>query len=216
MNNNYSRPKPEEYYEIERHEIIDEITIGNHNVLDIGCAKGKTAEIIRSKGKAKHVVGVELNAAIGEKAERLFDVLIIGDIEKVEVPTPFGHYDYILAGDVLEHLVDPWNVLLKMRDALKSDGKIIFSVPNIRNWTVWLPLVLLGRWEYTEYGILDSTHLRFFTKRTCIDMVKNSDMRIISIRPAGSRVSRIFNRLGMSFFEQITAMQFIVVCQRIA
>jgi len=74
-------------------------------------------------------------------------------------------FDYIVCADVLEHLIDPWAILAELVTFLKLDGRIIISLPNVRRWTVWMPLVIKGKWDYRESVIMDRTHLRFLRER---------------------------------------------------
>jgi len=208
------KDKPSEYYKKERRGLISHIPAGEHCVLEVGCAEGKTGARLKSEGRASKVVGLELNHEIALRAEENLDCVICGDIEKIQVPEPYGKYDYVLLGDVLEHLVDPWGAIEKLKLSLSSQGTIVFSVPNIRNWTVLFPLVFKGKWEYERHGIMDTTHLRFFTKRTCRKLVEEVDMRLISISPEGSRVANKFHRLHLSLLVDFTAVQYVIVCEK--
>lgn len=214
MNNEHKVSKPLAYYMLEREELIADIPVGEHCVLEVGCAEGRTGKRLKEDGKARVVVGIELHPDVALRAQENLDCVIQGNIEVIEIPEPFGKYNYILAGDVLEHLVDPWSALRKLKDSLAPNGKIIFSVPNIRNWTVLFPLLLSGKWEYEKFGIMDSTHLRFFTKRTCVHLAESADMRVVSITPAGSRIAKKFHRLHLSSLVEFAAVQFVVVCEK--
>lgn len=89
------------------------------------------------------------------------------------------YFDYIICADILEHLSDPWVILNKIHKWLKDDGKIIVTLPNIRNYRILKDLVFLGKWEYKESGILDKTHLRFFTKSSFSKALSRADFEII-------------------------------------
>jgi len=214
MNNKYKESKPLAYYMHVREELVSVIPVGIHCVLEVGCAEGKTGKRLKDDGKARKVVGIELHPDIALKAQKNLDYVIQGNIENIEILEPYGKYNFILAGDVLEHLVDPWSVLRKLKKALAQNGKIIFSVPNIRNWTVLFPLLFTGKWEYEKFGIMDSTHLRFFTKKTSIQLAESADMKVISITPAGSRIAKKFHRMHLPLLVEFTAVQFVIVCEK--
>ena len=205
--------KPSEYYMLEREELILFVPYGAHRVLELGCAEGNTGARLKVDGRAAVVVGLELNPEVALRAQAKLDYVLCGNIEHADVPAPYGLYDYILAGDVLEHLIDPWSTLKKLKGSLKPTGKIIFSVPNLRNWTVLFPLLFNGKWEYQNFGIMDSTHLRFFTKKSCIALVKSAEMSLISITPAGSKIANKLHKLHMSTLVELAAVQFVVVCE---
>ena len=90
------------------------------------------------------------------------------------------HYDVVLFGDTLEHLPDPGAVLARLRSRLKPGGALVVSLPNVANWAIRLSL-LAGRFRYTDRGILDRTHLRFFTRRTLIELLEGAGFRVVAV-----------------------------------
>ena len=131
-------------------------------ILDVGTASGYLGKILSEKGH--YVAGIEKDAATAEKAKAYYHSFRLADIETFEFPYR-REFDYILFADVLEHLRDPAAVIRRCIPALKESGKIIISVPNIANFIIRLSL-LAGRFDYMDRGILDRTHLRFFTLRS--------------------------------------------------
>jgi 2-polyprenyl-3-methyl-5-hydroxy-6-metoxy-1,4-benzoquinol methylase len=131
-------------------------------VLDVGCASGYLAEQYAARGC--RVFGIESDAANAERARRFCESVVVGDIEnandRAELPGPF---DFVVFGDVLEHLRDPWTVLAATRTLLADDARVIVSIPNIAHWSARRE-ILLGRFPYAESGLFDRTHLRFFTR----------------------------------------------------
>lgn len=207
--------KPSEYYMQERGEMIACVSPGDHCVLEVGCAEGRTGARLKDEGKARVVVGLELNPEVAKVAEGNLDFVVHGNVESITIPEPYGKYDYVLAGDVLEHLVDPWSAMRKLHAALAPGGRVVFSVPNIRNWTVLFPLFFAGKWKYEEYGIMDSTHLRFFTKKSCMMLAESANFRVVSVKPAGSKIANMFYRMHLGTLVEFTAVQFVVVCEKI-
>jgi 2-polyprenyl-3-methyl-5-hydroxy-6-metoxy-1,4-benzoquinol methylase len=133
-------------------------------VLDVGCDTGRLGEILRRE-KDCEVDGIERDpVAAGEAAQRLNSVHV-GAIDTAEALGAFKDYDVILFLDVLEHLYDPWSVLHGAIGALRSGGIVISVVPNIAHVSV-VRRLLLGRFDYEEHGMMDRTHLRWFTRRS--------------------------------------------------
>lgn len=149
------------------------------SVLDVGCATGKLLQRLGDE-KGCQTAGIEIDGALAEQARQRCDQLVIGDIETLDLPFQIEQFDIIIFADVLEHLRNPGAVLKKMKMHLKSDGHVLISIPNIAFITARLNL-LLGRFDYTEYGIMDRGHLRLFTLKTARELVAESGFRVVSI-----------------------------------
>jgi SAM-dependent methyltransferase len=148
-------------------------------ILDAGTAGGYLGRIL--KGRGHTVFGIEYDAATAERARQYYDSFQVANIETYEFPQE-REFDYILFADVLEHLRDPAAVLRRCIPALKESGKIIISVPNVANILIRLSL-LCGRFDYMDRGILDRTHLRFFTLRSLKQMVRDVSCDVLSVIP---------------------------------
>ena len=145
-------------------------------VLDVGCSEGLLSKRMNQNNCT--IVGIELDTEAALKAESFCEEVIIGDVESVTLkPEYLNYFDVIVFADILEHLKDPLDVLKTFKNYLKDDGYIIISVPNIANWRIRLQL-LLGNFEYNEYGILDSGHLRFFNKKGALKLVNDAGFEI--------------------------------------
>jgi 2-polyprenyl-3-methyl-5-hydroxy-6-metoxy-1,4-benzoquinol methylase len=157
------------------HHILAEIPPGAR-VLDLGCASGYLAAAMAALGCT--VVGFERDPAEAELARRHCEEVIVGDVEaedeRAAIP---GGFDVVVMGDVLEHLADPWAVLRFVRGRLAPGGFALVSVPNVAAWPVRLGL-LRGRFEYADLGILDRTHLRFFTRETAHELARSSGFAV--------------------------------------
>lgn len=189
MSNDLYGTKAADYFGTARHELAPHVPATSRRVLEIGCGDGTTGALLKSRSPALEVVGVEMAERAAASARTRLDAVHIGDIEKLELPYPRGHFDVIIAADVLEHLVDPWSALRSLTDLLAPEGRVVTSIPNVRHWRVVVPLVLLGRWTYTESGLLDRTHLRFFTRRTMLEMLEGAGLTVATVEPLG-RLSR--------------------------
>lgn len=195
-----------------RTDLIELIPDHARRILDVGCGVGKTGEILRAKG-FEEIFGVEINIKAGQQAKSFYKEVVIGDIERDVLPFSRGFFDCILYGDVLEHLVDPWKVLRSHREILKDDGIIICSIPNIRYYKVLRPLILDGRWEYVDLGILDRTHLRFFTLKTIEDMFRETGYEIKKLikKKRCSKTMKLINRLVFNGLIDFLVLQYRIV-----
>jgi 2-polyprenyl-3-methyl-5-hydroxy-6-metoxy-1,4-benzoquinol methylase len=134
-------------------------------VLELGCAAGMFGKVLKERHPGAHVTGIEAGRSAAERAATRLDRVIHGRIEDLDFAAHGigpGAFDLVLAGDVLEHLHNPWDALVRVRPLIAPGGRLVASIPNVRNLQVVTTLLLQGRFEYTERGLLDITHLRFF------------------------------------------------------
>ncbi len=203
----------ESYFNHERRELISLIPRGPNKVLDVGCAEGKVGYLLKEEGRAAFVAGLEVNKEAADVASRYIDYVICADAESLQLtPAIVSNmtFDYILFGDVLEHLNDPWKLLNKVKSLLKPNGQIIISIPNVRHITVVGPLFIRGRWTYRSEGILDIKHLRFFTRLTAHEMIEEAGYIITSCRPLVWELrDRIINALSLGLLNEFLAQQWI-------
>jgi spore maturation protein CgeB/cyclopropane fatty-acyl-phospholipid synthase-like methyltransferase/Tfp pilus assembly protein PilF len=153
--------KPASYYENIRNDLLPIVPKNAKCILEIGCGAGLTGQELKRRNGA-FVAGIELNLNAANEAKKVLDDVINGDIEKMDIPYSDGSFDCVIFADVLEHLVDPLSTLVKIRRLLKKDGTIVASIPNVQFHGV-LHSLIEGNWTYEKEGILDETHLRFFT-----------------------------------------------------
>lgn len=165
-------------------------------ILDVGTASGYLGKIWRASGH--YVAGIEYDAATAEKARGYYDAFQVADIEKFAFSYR-QEFDYIVFADVLEHLRDPAAVLRRCIPALKESGKIIISVPNIANWIIRLGL-LLGKFDYMDRGILDRTHLRFFTMRSLNQLMSEVSCKVLETIPTPLPVQLVLPFTRSKFF----------------
>ncbi len=177
------------------HHRMVELTGKNRKVLEIGCATGYVSALLKANGC--RVIGIELDPISVRQARTICDSVIEGDAGDPSVlKSAGGDFDVILCGDVLEHLIEPRDALRTLATMLAPGGEILVSIPNVAFWRMRLRL-LLGQFDYTDSGILDRTHLRFFTvdsfkKLTTevgyqVEMVAMNDFGI----PMGARLRRL-------------------------
>jgi GT2 family glycosyltransferase/tetratricopeptide (TPR) repeat protein/2-polyprenyl-3-methyl-5-hydroxy-6-metoxy-1,4-benzoquinol methylase len=151
------------YFGHPRPEILALVPESARRVLDIGCGAGHFGEALKARQQAE-VVGIELNEAAAALAGKQLDQVIVGDVEQLTLAFEPGAFDAIVCGDILEHLREPERLLRRARKWLTTDGCVIASIPNVRHHSIVCSL-LQGNWTYESAGLLDRTHLRFFTRR---------------------------------------------------
>jgi len=158
----------------------------NKRVIDFGCATGYFARLLYERGC--EVTGVEVNPKAAKVAENYCKEVIVADLDFVSLnellleQTSSEKFDIAIFGDVLEHLRNPWKVLEETRKLLKPQGYVIASIPNIAHGAIRLAL-LQGNFQYQPLGILDNTHLRFFTRQTVEHLFVNTGYLIDTIEP---------------------------------
>jgi 2-polyprenyl-3-methyl-5-hydroxy-6-metoxy-1,4-benzoquinol methylase len=149
-------------------------------VLELGPASGYMSEILRERGCT--VVGIELDAEMAEQAARFCERVIVGDLDTLDLEEELGEerFDVIVAADVLEHLKDPLKTLQALRSFLRPEGNFVVSLPNVAHASVRLAL-LEGRFDYRDRGLLDRTHLRFFTHESIARLFDEADLAVVEI-----------------------------------
>lgn len=169
-------------------------------VLEVGCSAGYFGESLKKLGH--RVVGVEPDTASAEKAADVLDEVYCGFVENFFDANAGRSFDVISFGDVLEHLVDPLAVLRDAKKFLKPDGRLIVSVPNVAHASV-RAMLLGGKWTYSDLGILDRTHLRFFTKVDLIALLADAGFEIEFIKPVQLGVDEAAQMCGLSLSPEL-------------
>lgn len=182
-------------------------------VLDVGCSSGYLARPLVERGCT--VVGIEQDEAAAEAAREVCAEVLTGDVETMVLPFPPGSFDVVLCGDLVEHLRAPEQFFARVQPLLRADGRLVLSTPNVANWAMRLGL-LVGRWRYTERGILDSTHRHLFTRSTLVETLERAGYRMLELdftvpvpgigAPGVERAAHAVGRLRPPLF----ACQFVV------
>jgi SAM-dependent methyltransferase len=209
--NNLYDSKDKSYYKNVRIEIMPLLPENIDKIFEIGCGTGETLSYIKNVKHAKWTGGIELTKNTKKiKKNKDLDLIIYGDIENTILPFKKASLDIILCLDVLEHLNNPWAVLKKLRAYLKKDGVIICSIPNVRNYKVLFPLLFLDNWNYSENGILDKTHLRFFTKKTSIKLIEESGFKVNSVTSLIYGKNIYANFFTFNIFKPLFSFQYLI------
>ena len=189
---------------------IFELVENGKMVLDVGCATGKLLESLKIN-KNCQVFGMEVNEDMADEANKRCKNIMRADVESCEeLPFEKGSFDIIIFADVLEHLKRPDIALRRAIPYLKDNGYFLFSIPNVAFLTVRLGL-LFGKFVYTEYGVLDKTHLRFFTLKTARELIEEAGLKITHLEGYNQVRLRYFilKPLG-KMFKSIFATDFVI------
>lgn len=172
------------YHENPRIEIASFINEPPGVVLDIGCGGGATGKLIKAKFPGTRVVGIELNPHAADYARQFLDIVICESIDTVDLARHIGDLKVgtVLLLDVLEHIYDPWRTLLKIRELLPPGARVLASLPNIRNLAN-LDQLAAGHWDYGANGVLDVTHVRFFTRESLRALFEQTGYVIDGMEP---------------------------------
>jgi 2-polyprenyl-3-methyl-5-hydroxy-6-metoxy-1,4-benzoquinol methylase len=167
------------YYAQPRLDVLRHVPRSAARILDVGCGAGALGAGIKQRQRAT-VVGVEYVAAQAVQAACVLDAVHVGDVQTLELPYAPGTFDCLIYADVLEHVVNPWMVLARHRALLAEGGTLIVSLPNVQFIGVIAGL-LRGMWNYRARGVLDRTHLRFFTRRTAHALIEQAGYQVTAL-----------------------------------
>lgn len=206
----------DEYHSLVRHKILELVPEGPNSVLDVGGGIGASAAYLKSIGKADKATVVDL---VGTECLPQIDHAYGGDLEDPkllqQIRTEVGQFDVILCLDVLEHLTDPWTVIDTLASMLTPHGVIVTSVPNVRNYQLVLPLVFKGKFELTDRGIMDRTHLRWFVSDTARDLMSRPGLKVdVFEKHFDGPKKELFNKLTFGLFKDFLTIQFYIRSSR--
>ena len=204
---------PEGYHTHYRYEMIDFIPESSKKILDVGCGSGIFSRELKHKFEAE-VWGIEVDSEAAVLAKKIIDKVIVGDAFLSVTQVPDSYFDCIVFNDILEHLADPFTLLQNIKNKLNSNGVIVCSIPNVRHFVTLFDLLVKKQWKYTDQGILDRTHLRFFTKKSLIDMFNSLDYEILKIKGINGLNPWkfvMFNILSFGYLADTRYLQFACV-----
>ena len=147
------------------------------DVLEIGCGSGAMGAMFKRLNPGVRWDGIEFFPGAAKQASTVLDSVTEAAVEDIDLDSMAATYDTIVLGDVLEHLVNPWEVLKSLARILKRRGHICMSVPNVNHWSIFEQLGQ-GRFTYTDSGLLDRTHLRFFTRAELVESLQESGLKV--------------------------------------
>jgi 2-polyprenyl-3-methyl-5-hydroxy-6-metoxy-1,4-benzoquinol methylase len=195
------------------------IPAGIGRILEIGCGSGTFGQLLRQQPglTTAYMVGIEMDQASASEAAGVFDTVHCSDFQTAARLLEGKSFDCVVCNDVLEHMVDPWAALGLIRGLLSPGGYVVASIPNVRFWGVVRSLLWDGNWTYANDGVLDRTHLRFFTRASMVEMFSVAGYEVEQARGINSLVSgwpfKIANFLSRHRFTDMQFLQFALVAR---
>ncbi|MBW2740666.1 MAG: class I SAM-dependent methyltransferase [Deltaproteobacteria bacterium] len=202
-----------DYFESNRAAMLQYIPDGVRKTLEFGCGTGLFSALLKEK---LSTWGVEIDHDAAKKAAQKLDKVIEEDAMTSLAKIPDCYFDCALFFDVLEHLVDPYTLLVSVKQKLTEGAVVIASIPNIRYYRALSKLVVHGDWKYRDHGVLDKTHLRFFTKKSIARMFDQLGFDIVTLEgmhPTSSRTFRILNAFLLNCLSDVRYKHFAVVAK---
>ena len=203
------------YYDSIREDMLKYIPRDVKKTLEFGCGSGGFSGLVKDKFGAE-VWAVEIDEQSAKTAAQKLDNVINCDAHEAIDKLPDNYFGCIVFFDILEHLVDPYSLLHILKTKLTKKGIIVASIPNIRYYRSLVKLVVHGDWDYKDHGILDKTHLRFFTYKSIVKLFNELAFEILEIEgihPTSSRTFKVLNTLLLNAIDDIRYKHFAVVAK---
>jgi 2-polyprenyl-3-methyl-5-hydroxy-6-metoxy-1,4-benzoquinol methylase len=208
------------YFATARTEIMPWLPAKVERMLDVGCGVGSTTAAVRQARAVGWAGGIEYVPEVAAKAGPHLDQLWVGDaaLQPLEEAIAPASLDLVLCLDVLEHMTDPWSLVKRASALLAPGGRLIVSVPNIRNYRFIWRLITRGDFRYRDFGLLDRTHLRFFVRETAIELATCGGLGLVhagSVQKLKAHEPRaILNMLAFGRLETFLAKQWLIVVEK--
>jgi 2-polyprenyl-3-methyl-5-hydroxy-6-metoxy-1,4-benzoquinol methylase len=202
------------YYHIAHDDLLGFFEPRDKVVVDIGCASGALLKLVKQRG-ARRTIGVEARPEVAAElaASGEVDEVLCLDIERDALPLDAGSADVVIVSHVLEHMADPWSVLRTIRGLLKPGGVLVGALPNIRHIRVVFDLLVRGQWKYVESGVMDKTHLRFFTRHSLNSLLCEEGFVVGEMRPEiGVGKATLVSRATFGLFDDLLAYAYSFRC----
>lgn len=203
-------------------ELLELIRDEDQNILDVGCGAGDNAMQLKARGR--RVDGITLSATEFDIARTRMDRVILADIETWNSDYPEEEFDALLLSHVLEHLVDPPAALRRLLPLLRPGSRVYVALPNVLFWRQRLEF-LAGRFDYTDAGTLDRTHLRFYTHASAKQLIVDAGLALVQTSSIGSaplrplravlpKASRAIDRMACRLWPNLFGHNVILVGEK--
>ena len=205
--------KPASYFSNARADFVDRLAQDpSASILEAGCGTGATGALALSEGRCGRYVGIELFESAAAEAREVLSEVVTGNVETMTFHWQPASFDALILSEVLEHLVDPRQVVKALAPLVRPGGQVLASSPNISHWRVIRELVM-GRFEMADQGVFDRTHLRWFTPSTFAAIFEDAGFRVDEIGPvtAFSPRTEMISRLASGRFDHLFMTQIAVI-----
>lgn len=216
LDNDYKK-KPKEYFGESRPELVPFIPKGINNLLDVGCSSGTFGANLKTKFPHLTIWGIEPHKESAERAQKQLDKVICSLFDSDVPELENQKFDCITFNDVLEHITAPASTLKKCHHLLAEKGQIIASIPNVLFFPVMYDLIKNGDWKYSDSGVLDNTHVKFYTRKSIIRLFEENGYAVLSTDGINLKIHekfRLYKLLNFFLFNRLKDwkyMQFVVV-----
>jgi len=207
--------KNKEYFSGYRDEMLEFIPETCNRILEVGCGEGKFAYRVKELTKCE-AWGIDTHEESAHAASKILDKVLVGDFDSNIHQLPTNAFDVVILNDVLEHMVSPFDFLEKIKNHLSPAGCLVISIPNVRFFRTYFKLVFKGDWEYESHGVLDITHLRFFTGKSIRNTLERHGYDILQYKPINKSKSirpLLLNILSFGLFPDSAYRQFALVAK---
>ncbi len=208
--------KPAAYFSNARTDFVDRLP---HDptaaVLEIGCGNGATGALALSEGRCGRYVGVELHEVVAQEARGVLTEVISGNVETLSFDWLPASFDALILSEVLEHLVEPADVVRRLSEFVRPGGLLLASSPNIAHWRVIRELTM-GRFGPADRGVFDNTHLRWFTPATFASLFERAGFTVEEMGPVTrfSARTEVISKLTLGQFDHLFMTQIAVVATK--
>jgi len=207
------------YFHSQRPEMKKYVPENAIRILDVGCSDGSFCASLRQADR--EIWGVEMNKDAAKKASEICNYVLVGDFNEIYDQLPKNHFDCVVFNDVLEHLISPWDTIRLVKSLLSENGVIVSSIPNFRYIANLITEVVWeGEFRYKpEGGILDDTHLRFFTSKSIIRMFHEQGFEILThegLKSCKSWKEKLFINMTFGLLKDSRYKQFATVAKPLA
>ncbi len=207
--------RPESYFDSIRDDMLEYIPGHVKKTVEFGCGRGGFSSLVKER-LAAETWAVEIDKASAAVAAGKLDKIICADVHEGLKQLPDNYFDACIFFDILEHLANPYSLLSGVKTKLAAGGVVVASIPNIRYYRAFAEYVFGADWRYRQQGIMDKTHLRFFTKRSILRMFDELGFEILTIEgihPTSSRTYKILNLMLLGALSDVRYKHFAVVAR---